>query len=97
MKTPRWMQHKNLSDFNIKKILFDLSIENKDLYYKLTIIFAFFFLVPLFGFGLFASKYEILGDESIPFFLVALLTSSFFGYILIRKVFDEIKAASKQI
>ena len=55
---------------DINKILFDLSIESKDLYYKLTIIFGLFFLVPVLGFGFFAVKYEILGDEFIPIFLL---------------------------
>ncbi|MCX5856873.1 MAG: GAF domain-containing protein, partial [Deltaproteobacteria bacterium] len=82
---------------NIKKILSDLSIESKDLYYKLTIIFGLFFLVPVMGFGFFAIKYEMLEDEFIPIFLIALLLSSYFGYILIRNIFDEIISTSRRI
>ena len=82
---------------NIKKILSDLSIESKDLYYKLTIIFGLFFLVPVMGFGFFAIKYEMLEDEFIPIFLIALLLSSCFGYILIRNIFDEIISTSRRI
>ncbi len=53
---------------NLKGLLSGLSIEGKSLYYRLSIIFGLFFLVPVFGFGFFAVKYDILGDESIPLF-----------------------------
>jgi adenylate cyclase len=82
---------------NIKKILSDLSIESKDLHYKLTIIFGLFFLVPVMGFGFFAIKYKILEDEFIPIFFIALLLTSYFGYILIRNIFDEIISTSRRI
>jgi hypothetical protein len=82
---------------NLKGLLSDLSIESKSLYYKLSLIFGLFFLVPVLGFGFFAIKYEILGDESIPIFFIALLISSFFGYTLIRHIFDDIASASRRI
>jgi adenylate cyclase len=82
---------------NLKRLLSGLSIEGKSLYYKLSIIFGLFFLVPVLGFGFFAIKYEILGDESIPLFFIALLISSFFGYTLIRHIFDDITSASRRI
>lgn len=82
---------------NLKRLLSGLSIESKSLYYKLSLIFGLFFLVPVFGFGFFAIKYEILGDESIPIFFITLLISSFFGYTLIRHIFDDITSASRRI
>src|SRR3990172_3469024 len=82
---------------NVKKILDSMSMENKGLSYKLSIVFAFFFLVPLLGFVYFAVKYNILDDEFTPLFAVGLLVSSFFGYNIIRRIFDDIRTTSKNI
>lgn len=71
-----------------------LSIENKGLYYKLFVIFGLFFIAPVMGFLYFAVKYDILADEHIPIFFITLLTFFFFGFILLRKLFDEISAIS---
>ena len=80
-----------------RKILEGWSIESKGLYYKLSVVFALFFLVPSSGFVYFAIKYDALHDEYTTLFAIALLASSFFGYSLIRKVFDDIRATSKNI
>jgi class 3 adenylate cyclase/putative methionine-R-sulfoxide reductase with GAF domain len=76
--------------------LFDwFSIENKGLYYKLYIVFGLFFLVPVFGFLYFAVKYDILQDEFIPIYFIALLILFFFGFLLLRKLADDIIALSR--
>ena len=80
-----------------RKILEGWSIESKGLYYKLSVVFALFFLVPSSGFVYFAIKYDVLRDEYTALFAIALLVSSFFGYSLIRKVFDDIRATSENI
>lgn len=82
---------------NFRKILDGMSMENKGLRYTLTIAFALFFLVPLLGFAYFALKYDIMGDEFIPIFALAILVSAFFGYNLIRKIFDDIQATSQDM
>src|SRR3990172_8930994 len=82
---------------NVKKILDSMSMENKGLHHKLSIVFAFFFLVPLLGFVYFAVKYNILDDEFTPLFAVGLLVSSFFGYNIIRRIFDDIRTTSKNM
>lgn len=82
---------------NLRKILDGMSMENKGLRYTLTIAFALFFLVPLLGFAYFALKYHILEDEFIPLFSLAILISAFFGYSIIRKIFDDIRAASQDM
>ena len=75
----------------------NLSIENHGINYKLSIIFSLFFLTPIAGFMYFAIKYDILRDEYIPIYFLALLASSFFGFILLRKMFDEITRISRDI
>ena len=72
-------------------------MENKSLHHKLSIVFAFFFLVHLLGFVYFAVKYNILDDEFTPLFAVGLLVSSFFGYNIIRRIFDDIRTTSKNM
>jgi adenylate cyclase len=82
---------------NLKKKMFDLSMESKGLYYRLSIIFALFFFVPLLGLLYFGLKYDLLDDHFIPVFMLALLASSLAGYVLIRKTFDGISNTSKTI
>ena len=82
---------------NLKEKMFELSMKSKGLYYRLSIIFAFFFFVPLLGLLYFGLKYDLLEDRFLPVFILALLTSSLAGYILIRKVFDGIRNTSKTI
>jgi adenylate cyclase len=77
--------------------MFDLSMESKGLYYRLSIIFAFFFFVPLLGLLYFGLKYNLLEDHILPVFILALLTSSLAGYVLIRRTFDGIRNTSKTI
>ena len=82
---------------SLRKILDDMSMENKGLRYTLTIVFALFFLFPLLGFAYFALKYDILGDDFIPLFALAILVSAFFGYTIIRKIFDVIRTTSQDM
>lgn len=79
------------------KRFFSLSIENEGLYYKLIIIFSLFFLSPLPILFYFALKYNLFKDEFIPFFVVGFLFASLFGYMLMRKIFEQIKWISKNI
>lgn len=79
---------------NLKKMMFNYSMESKGLYYRLSIIFALFFFVPLFGILYFGLKYDFLQDRFIPVFILALLTSSLAGYVLIRQIFDGIRNTS---
>jgi len=73
------------------------SIENKGLYYKLSLIFGLFFIVPVLGFLYFAVKYEILYDDYLPLFFVTLLIFFFFGFNILRRLFDSIHAISKNV
>jgi HD-GYP domain-containing protein (c-di-GMP phosphodiesterase class II) len=82
---------------SLKQKMFDLSMESQGLYYRLSIIFALFFFVPLFGLLYFGLKYDILQDHFIPVFILALLTSSLAGYVLIRQIFDGIRNTSNTI
>jgi adenylate cyclase len=77
-----------------KAIWDSLSLKNKSLYSRLSIIFALFFLFPVLAFAYFAYKYNILSDELSPLLALALLIASFLGYTIIRKIFDDIRATS---
>ncbi|MDD2391074.1 MAG: GAF domain-containing protein [Desulfobacterales bacterium] len=82
---------------NFKKWLNKFSLEKQGLYYKLSVIFGLFFLPPIAGFLYFAVKYDILKDEYIPIYFIALLLLSLFGFTMLRKGFDEIVDLSKNI
>lgn len=82
---------------NLKQRMFDLSLESKGLYYRLSIIFAFFFFVPLLGLLYFGLQYDLIEDRFLPVFILALLISSLTGYVLIRRTFDNIRRTSENI
>ncbi|MHB9099521.1 MAG: GAF domain-containing protein, partial [Syntrophales bacterium] len=82
---------------DLRKKMLNLSLEDKGLYYRLSIIFSLFFFVPLLGLLYFGLQYNLLNDRFLPIFLLALLGSSLAGYIMIRKTFDNIRNASKTI
>ena len=74
-----------------------LTMKNQNLYYKLKIIFGLFFIFPILGFLYFGIKYDILNDEYTLLYLLGVLVFSYFGYSLLRKLFDEIGNLSKTI
>ncbi|HOD98247.1 MAG TPA: GAF domain-containing protein [Syntrophales bacterium] len=82
---------------NIKEIFRNLSMEGKGLYYKLTIVFALFFLVPLTGFFFFVFRYQLLHDEYIPIFIFAVLVFSLFAFSIVRNIFDNISSLAKRV
>jgi class 3 adenylate cyclase/GAF domain-containing protein len=82
---------------NLGKWINKFSIESQGLYYKLMVVFGLFFLVPVLGFLYFAVKYDILNDAHIPFYFIALLLFSFFGLIILRKLFDGITSLSRSV
>ncbi|MDY6791008.1 MAG: GAF domain-containing protein [Thermodesulfobacteriota bacterium] len=73
------------------------SLKNRNLYYKLNIIFGLFFLFPVFGFIYFAYKYDILTDKFVPVFFMVVLVFSFFGFVILKNLFDKIKNISEKM
>jgi len=82
---------------NFRALFGKFSLVNKDLYYKLSVAFALFFIVPVTGFLFFAIKYEILNDKYAPLFFAILLIFFFLGFRFLRKLFDSIRAISSSI
>jgi adenylate cyclase len=82
---------------DVRALFKNLSMQNRGLYHKLSIVFAFFFLIPLMGFVYFAVKYDLLQDNATPVFALVFLVSSLIGYHIIRKIFDQILIASKSM
>ena len=89
--------HISDTKMNLRKWFKKFSIESHGLYYKLYIIFGLFFLIPVFGFLYFAVKYELLDDTYIPPFFIVLLIFSLFGFVILRKFFDEIISISGNV
>jgi signal transduction histidine kinase len=82
---------------NFKAWIAKFTIANKDIYYKLSIAFGLFFVVPVAGFLYFAVKYEILNDKYVPFFFITLLIFFLVGFRLLRKLFNYIRSISTTI
>ncbi|CAB1084748.1 hypothetical protein D1AOALGA4SA_12258 [Olavius algarvensis Delta 1 endosymbiont] len=64
----------------LSKFLRKPFFENRNLYYKLNLIFGLFFLFPIIGFIFFSIKYNMLEDEHLPFFFLGVLIFSFIGF-----------------
>jgi adenylate cyclase len=79
---------------NLKKWLDKYSIDNKGLYYKISLVFGLLFLAPIFGFLYFAVKYDILDDQYVPIFFLTLLCLSFFCFVMLRRIVDVIRNLS---
>lgn len=73
------------------------SLKNKNLYYKLHLIFGLFFLFPVFGFIYFAYKYKVLDDQFVPIFFIGMLVFSLLGFIILKTLFDKIVDISAKI
>lgn len=73
------------------------SVESQGLNYKLSLIFALFFLAPIAGFLYFAVKYDILSDRHIPLYFIVLLLFSFIGFFILRRLFDEVARIAKTL
>ncbi len=89
---PKW-----IVNMKFEKLINELSIESKDLYYKLIIVFAFFFMAPVLGFVYYSFKYNLLNDRNTPIIIAGIMISTFFGYSMLRQLFDEIKNISHRL
>jgi len=81
----------------LSKFLRKPFFENRNLYYKLNIIFGLFFLFPIIGFIFFSIKYNMLEDEHLPFFFLGVLIFSFIGFNILKNLFDKIASISEKM
>lgn len=70
------------------------SIENRNVYYKLNVIFVLLLLFPVLGFFYFGYRYGFLQDEYLKPFLLVGLVYTFVGFTLLRRLFDKIVSIS---
>ncbi len=75
----------------------DMSLENKNLYYKLKTVFGLFFLLPVFGFLYFLVTYNLLENVYVLLFFIIFLLCSFLGFITLRTLFEKIEKISTDI
>ncbi|MGD9251125.1 MAG: GAF domain-containing protein [Desulfobacterales bacterium] len=74
-----------------------ITLEARDLYYRLIFVFGIFFLTPLAGFGYFAYKYDLLADRFSLYFLLGFLLFSLLGFFLLRKFYDQIHRVAHDV
>ena len=74
-----------------------ISLEARNLYYRLILVFAIFFLTPLAGFGYLAHKYDFLSERLTLYFLLGFLLFSLLGFFLLRKLYDQIHRVAHDV
>ena len=72
-------------------------MKNRNLYYKLNIIFGLFFLFPVLGFLYFIYSHNMLADQYVPLYLIGVLVFSLLGFVVLRNLFDKIAEISDTI
>ncbi len=86
---------KNVAHERLGEILL---LKDKNLYYKLTVIFGLFFPVPIAGFLIFGFKYiQVLKDQAVPLFFIAALSVALWGHIILRNIFKKVITISHDI
>ena len=71
--------------------------KDRGLYHWLNLIFALFFLIPVFGFIFFGLKYKIITDQYFSLFFLVFLIFSLFGFVILRRIFDRVTMISRKI
>lgn len=79
---------------NVQARIGSIFMKKKDLYYRLVLSTGLFFLFPAFGFLLFAWKYDIIYDRTLPVFLGGFLVFSIAGFFILRTVFKRVAKIS---
>jgi class 3 adenylate cyclase/GAF domain-containing protein len=63
----------------------------------LHLAFGLFFLFPTAGFIFFSVRYNILGDEYVPYFFLGLLVFSYVGFGILKSLFQRIAVISQNV
>ncbi len=75
----------------------EITLRNKNLYYKLQIIFGFLFPIPVAAILFLIIKYNIFRDNTFQLVLLAVLVCSLYGYGILRNIFYKIVRISEDI
>jgi class 3 adenylate cyclase/GAF domain-containing protein len=74
-----------------------LSLNQKDIYYRMILAFGLFFLSPLVGFAYFSRKYDLFQDRYTLYFLLGFFCFSLIGFFMLRRLFDQIHAVARDV
>ncbi len=91
------IEHQKDGPMQLNKRFINRFFKNRNLYYKLNLIFGLFFLFPIVGFIFFSIKYKMLEDEHLPFFFLGILILSFIGFNILKNLFDKIANISEKM
>ncbi len=75
----------------------EIALRNKDLHYKLKIIFGFFFPIPFAAILFLIIKYNIFRDNTFQIVLLTVLACSLYGYWILRNIFTKIVRISEDV
>ncbi len=74
-----------------------ITLEARNLYYRLTLVFAIFFLTPLAGLFYLAHRYDFLTDRLTLYYLLGFLLFSLLGFFLLRRIYDQIHRVAHDV
>jgi len=74
-----------------------MSLNQKNIYYRMILAFGLFFLSPLLGFTYFAQKYDLFQDKYTLYFLLTFFCFSLLGFFILRRLFDQLHAVSREV
>jgi len=74
-----------------------MSLDHQNLSRKLNVIFALFFLGPVAGILYLVWAYNIFEDRLLPMVLLVLLVFAYFGYNILRTLFDNLARLSQSL
>ena len=74
-----------------------LSLNQKDIYYRMILAFGLFFISPLAGFAYFLHKYDLFQDQYTLYFLLGFFCLSLIGFFILRRLFDQIHSVSRDV
>ncbi len=74
-----------------------LSINSRNLLYRLKISFGFFFLIPATGFMHYAVKYDLFTKEDSIYYVIAFLALVFVGVAILREMVRGVEEVAKNV
>lgn len=80
---------------NNHKVAKFFSIAKNTVGYRLKISFAFFFIVPIFGFLYFGFHYNLLEKQEATYYFLAVLLFALFGYIILKQIMEGVEKVSR--
>lgn len=65
-------------------------LTRQTLFYRLVIVFSLCFFPPAIAFLFFGIRYDLLSDQTMPYFIVGGVFCALIGFVMLRRIFDRV-------